>query len=70
MEAKVTLEGFEPQCQNKCEHKQVETMINIFKGLSIEMCVDCLKELNVRELTDEEMEDFYADDYDNNEEED
>jgi len=64
-----TVEEVDTQCQNKCEHKQVETMINVFKGLSIEMCIDCLKEFNVRELTDEEMEDFYADDNNNDDEE-
>lgn len=53
--------------QNRCQHKNVETMINMFKGTAIDICIDCLKEFNVRDLTDEEAEDFYADYYYNDE---
>jgi len=49
--------------QNRCQHTNVETMINMFKGTAIDICIDCLKEFNVRDLTDEESEDFYADYY-------
>lgn len=52
------IKEFKPEDPGFCTHKNIKSMIDIFKGTVIEICTDCMERFNERPVTKEEADEI------------